>query len=355
MAQNSNQAERNQVVPRALVAQPPERLVCSICQELFHEPMIVSCFHSFCNKCLQNWKTKKTDCPLCRSNITSTQKHILLTELIEELEVHCKYGVKESSNNNVRFGVIGEHFSVVPNSCTVRATIKSIDAHEKECPFQVQHKYGAFLETIAVLKKNLNNLEESHKKVKIERDQLRDEREQYKKERNRSQDLSQKLHEENQKLKKDNKAYRDDCEELEHEVEELKKENQRLHEEYEQYDEDYDEEDEWDEEDEGNEEDEGECEGCEKVEKELEHFKKENDLLENEVDMLREDNERLKKENRDLQEDYEDLEETIEELEDKNNKKKAKIEDLEGKVHDFKRHGNHRHDRENGKRRRNRY
>uniref|UniRef100_A0A8C6WIF7 Uncharacterized protein n=1 Tax=Neogobius melanostomus TaxID=47308 RepID=A0A8C6WIF7_9GOBI len=46
-------------------------LTCSICCELFRDPVVLSCSHSFCKVCLENWwkdKPLKT-CPVCKSNI----------------------------------------------------------------------------------------------------------------------------------------------------------------------------------------------------------------------------------------------------------------------------------------------
>ncbi|KAK7175477.1 hypothetical protein R3I93_002402 [Phoxinus phoxinus] len=41
---------------------------CPVCQEIFKAPVLLSCSHSFCKVCLQQfWRTKKTrECPVCR-------------------------------------------------------------------------------------------------------------------------------------------------------------------------------------------------------------------------------------------------------------------------------------------------
>ncbi|XP_052407135.1 nuclear factor 7, brain-like [Carassius gibelio] len=45
-----------------------EELSCPVCCEIFKDPVVLSCSHSFCKDCLQQfWKTKETqECPLCR-------------------------------------------------------------------------------------------------------------------------------------------------------------------------------------------------------------------------------------------------------------------------------------------------
>ncbi|XDV36751.1 hypothetical protein PO909_006479 [Leuciscus waleckii] len=45
-----------------------EELSCPVCSEIFKTPVLLSCSHSICKECLQQfWKTKKTqECPVCR-------------------------------------------------------------------------------------------------------------------------------------------------------------------------------------------------------------------------------------------------------------------------------------------------
>ncbi len=43
-------------------------LSCPVCHEIFKNPVLLSCSHSFCKECIrQFWRTKKTqECPVCR-------------------------------------------------------------------------------------------------------------------------------------------------------------------------------------------------------------------------------------------------------------------------------------------------
>ncbi|XP_068582214.1 nuclear factor 7, ovary-like [Cebidichthys violaceus] len=45
-----------------------EDLCCSVCCEVFKDPVILSCCHNFCRVCLQNWWMEKEvqECPLCK-------------------------------------------------------------------------------------------------------------------------------------------------------------------------------------------------------------------------------------------------------------------------------------------------
>ncbi|KAG8007238.1 Nuclear factor 7, partial [Nibea albiflora] len=45
-----------------------EDLCCPVCQEVFRDPVLLSCSHSFCKDCLKSWWTKKRsrECPVCK-------------------------------------------------------------------------------------------------------------------------------------------------------------------------------------------------------------------------------------------------------------------------------------------------
>lgn len=47
--------------------QPSEDLLCPVCQDIFTDPVVLSCSHSFCKDCLQTWWRGKPsrECPLC--------------------------------------------------------------------------------------------------------------------------------------------------------------------------------------------------------------------------------------------------------------------------------------------------
>ncbi|XP_044000297.1 nuclear factor 7, ovary-like [Gambusia affinis] len=46
-----------------------EDLCCPVCQDVFKDPVLLSCSHSFCKKCLKKWWRKKRsrECPVCKT------------------------------------------------------------------------------------------------------------------------------------------------------------------------------------------------------------------------------------------------------------------------------------------------
>ncbi|XP_036007684.1 tripartite motif-containing protein 35-like [Fundulus heteroclitus] len=45
-----------------------EDLCCPVCQDVFKDPVVLLCSHSFCKECLKNWWSQKAaqECPVCR-------------------------------------------------------------------------------------------------------------------------------------------------------------------------------------------------------------------------------------------------------------------------------------------------
>ncbi|XP_076028187.1 nuclear factor 7, brain-like [Genypterus blacodes] len=61
-------------------------LSCSICCEIFKEPVVLSCTHSFCKGCLQKWwrENELHNCPLCkRTSATDPPVSLVLKTLCE--------------------------------------------------------------------------------------------------------------------------------------------------------------------------------------------------------------------------------------------------------------------------------
>ncbi|XP_071372530.1 E3 ubiquitin-protein ligase TRIM39-like [Centroberyx affinis] len=64
-----------------------EDLSCSVCCDIFKDPVVLSCSHSFCKACLQSWWTEKQihECPLCKeiSLHSDPPRNLVLKNLCE--------------------------------------------------------------------------------------------------------------------------------------------------------------------------------------------------------------------------------------------------------------------------------
>ncbi|XP_029932404.1 nuclear factor 7, ovary-like [Myripristis murdjan] len=64
-----------------------ENLSCPVCYDIFKDPVVLSCSHSFCKACLQRWWTEKQEheCPVCkrRSSKDHPPRNLVLRNLCE--------------------------------------------------------------------------------------------------------------------------------------------------------------------------------------------------------------------------------------------------------------------------------
>ncbi|XP_015233346.1 PREDICTED: E3 ubiquitin-protein ligase TRIM39-like [Cyprinodon variegatus] len=69
-----------------MASSPEAELFCSICDEIFKDPVVLSCGHSFCKECLKKWWRKKPvqECPFCkRSSKSDPHLNLSLKNLCE--------------------------------------------------------------------------------------------------------------------------------------------------------------------------------------------------------------------------------------------------------------------------------
>ncbi|XDV36739.1 hypothetical protein PO909_006468 [Leuciscus waleckii] len=71
--------------------------ICPVCYEIFNVPVFLSCSHSICKECLQQfWKTKKTqECPVCRRRSSKAKPPVNLA-----LKNLCESFLKERNEKH---------------------------------------------------------------------------------------------------------------------------------------------------------------------------------------------------------------------------------------------------------------
>ncbi|NWW29992.1 RNF8 ligase, partial [Panurus biarmicus] len=69
-------------------------LQCTICSEYFIEAVTLNCAHSFCSYCINEWMKRKVECPICRQEIKSKTRSLVLdnciNRMVEKLDVEMK-------------------------------------------------------------------------------------------------------------------------------------------------------------------------------------------------------------------------------------------------------------------------
>lgn len=68
-----------------------EDLLCPVCHDIFKDPVVLSCSHSFCKECVQAWWKEKQiqDCPVCkrRSSRSNPPCNLALKNLCKTLQL----------------------------------------------------------------------------------------------------------------------------------------------------------------------------------------------------------------------------------------------------------------------------
>ncbi|XP_022620430.1 nuclear factor 7, brain-like [Seriola dumerili] len=79
---------------------PEEDLCCLVCHEVFRDPVVLSCSHSFCKDCLQSWWREKPGrlCPACnrRSSKSKPPCNLVLKNLCEAFLQERDHGSSEA-------------------------------------------------------------------------------------------------------------------------------------------------------------------------------------------------------------------------------------------------------------------
>ncbi|CAM9773355.1 unnamed protein product [Lampetra planeri] len=60
-------------------------LQCIICSELFIQATTLSCAHTFCRNCIEEWLKQKELCPICRASPTSSTPSLVLDNCIDRM------------------------------------------------------------------------------------------------------------------------------------------------------------------------------------------------------------------------------------------------------------------------------
>jgi hypothetical protein len=121
-----------------------ENLVCSICNEVFKDPVQIDCDHTFCRECIEQWFFTSQSCPIDRRPVSSSERSNLkpasriIKNLIDALQVKCIYN-KEGCNLVMKLESRNKHASECdfkpdlqikcPNGCGVKFKKREINKH----------------------------------------------------------------------------------------------------------------------------------------------------------------------------------------------------------------------------------
>ncbi|XP_047451412.1 E3 ubiquitin/ISG15 ligase TRIM25-like [Mugil cephalus] len=78
-----------------------DQFLCSICLEVFTDPVSTPCGHNFCKKCItEHWKTNvQCQCPMCK-RAYDTRPELFVNTFISEMVAQFKWSAKHKANTS---------------------------------------------------------------------------------------------------------------------------------------------------------------------------------------------------------------------------------------------------------------
>ncbi|XP_029108917.1 uncharacterized protein LOC108925171 isoform X3 [Scleropages formosus] len=148
----------------------PDELCCSICIEIFKEPVILKCNHSFCGSCLQDcWKNKSSrECPECKQKC-SKDEPILNQRLKEVADLFLQKNDQSEIQNESFCSLHVEKFlsfceedqDVICLVCV--NSIKHRDHHHSPVEKALQNKKEELKAVLNPIKEHVKKLTEARK------------------------------------------------------------------------------------------------------------------------------------------------------------------------------------------------
>ncbi|KAM4583328.1 nuclear factor 7, ovary-like [Fundulus diaphanus] len=165
-----------------------EDLSCPVCQDIFKDPVVLSCSHSFCRTCLQKWwqGRKSPDCPLCKrkSSRGEPPRNLALRNLCEafERERQRKFSAGSEHSCSLHFEKLKlfclDHQEPVCVVCRDSQTHSShrfrpIDEAALENRAELQGNLRPLREKLALLKEAKGNCDQTVKFIKLQTQQTK--------------------------------------------------------------------------------------------------------------------------------------------------------------------------------------
>ena len=85
-SEQEKQVEERKRESEGVIDSMQEELTCVICQELFVQAHTLSCAHSFCKNCIEEWMKSKRECPVCRKTLSTVPfRSLVLDNAIDRM------------------------------------------------------------------------------------------------------------------------------------------------------------------------------------------------------------------------------------------------------------------------------
>uniref|UniRef100_A0A8C9XIK2 E3 ubiquitin-protein ligase TRAF7 n=1 Tax=Sander lucioperca TaxID=283035 RepID=A0A8C9XIK2_SANLU len=116
--------EEEDTEPQVFAEQPSVKLCCQLCCNVFKDPVITTCGHTFCRRCALT----SDKCPVDAAKLTVVVNNIAVAEQIGELFIHCKYGCRATAS--------AAAYEVDPLGCPFTIKLTTRKEHEASCDYR---------------------------------------------------------------------------------------------------------------------------------------------------------------------------------------------------------------------------
>ncbi|XP_069092413.1 E3 ubiquitin-protein ligase RNF8 isoform X5 [Pleurodeles waltl] len=112
-------------------------LQCIICSEHFIEAVTLNCAHSFCSYCIKEWIKRKVECPICRQEIVTQTRSLVLDNCIERMMENLSHEMKQHRLALIKQrkddkGTTGSQIAQQKQESDVRRPLDPLDAIAEE-------------------------------------------------------------------------------------------------------------------------------------------------------------------------------------------------------------------------------
>lgn len=83
-----------------------KELQCSICHTYYFKAVTLSCAHSFCYSCIQEWRENHASCPMCRQKVETITPSIILDNMVAIIvnkTEHREQIAKDKSGESINY------------------------------------------------------------------------------------------------------------------------------------------------------------------------------------------------------------------------------------------------------------
>lgn len=110
-----------------------EELSCPVCCDIFREPVVLKCSHSFCRACLQQfWNKKKArrECPVCRRKCSLTEPTVSLAlKNVADSFLKDQEHQASAAGTWTGGGTMGETVVVLEEKCITHGEVLKLFCH----------------------------------------------------------------------------------------------------------------------------------------------------------------------------------------------------------------------------------